>query len=313
MICDGMTQNTTALPHFKTKPSWKGRDELGVHVEGIMVQNRAPHLEFALPNVRLDGNQLIDTVHRTILREQDARAAEGTCLPDVFYLQLDNVNTNKSKDLMAYCSFLVEKGVFKKIKINFLMVGHTHENIDQLFSRFSVSLRSEDALTVKMLMKVARESFTPSPTCEEIFGQLDWNSWIKPHRALFQDISFNLAFRIKRVDGLVVLHTKQYGHQGYKVWRSEAVRCLKSIPADKPNAFKLGRLKPQDMTALYDLHRNIQDHMMLAYTGEIKEFWDHQVQFQQRVNQNLETVDIDCTFPAAATYQAPPGKYLFLH
>ena len=44
MISDGITQKTTALPHFTTKPSWKGQDELGVHVEGIMVHNRAPHL-----------------------------------------------------------------------------------------------------------------------------------------------------------------------------------------------------------------------------------------------------------------------------
>ena len=138
MISDGMTQKTTALPHFTTKPSWKGQDELGVHVEGIMVQNRAPHLEFNLQNVPGNANVLIDTVHRTVIREQEHRRQEGKAMPEVFYLQLDNVNTNTSKTLMAYLGLLVEKGVFKKVKVNFLMVGHTHENIDQLFSRFSV-------------------------------------------------------------------------------------------------------------------------------------------------------------------------------
>lgn len=39
-------------------------------------------------------------------------------------------------------AYLVEKGVFRKIKVSFLMVGHTqivghtHEDIDQVFSKY---------------------------------------------------------------------------------------------------------------------------------------------------------------------------------
>ena len=316
MICDGMTQKTTALPHFKTKPTWKGKDELGVHVEGVMVQNRAPHLEFSLQNVRGDGNVLIDTVHRAVLREQSARQSEQKCMPEVFYLQLDNVNTNKSKDLLAYLSLLVKRGVFKKVKINFLLVGHTHENIDQLFSRFSVRLRKEDALTVKVLMKIAKECFSPAPTCEEIFGQRDWKKYIKPFRGTINDISYNHAFRIKEVDSKVVMHNKQYAaaqNAGYKVWLSEPVDCLLPqvwpfIPGT-PSTHALFPLQQKDYDSLCNLQSNLEQRLSMSYVGETKSFWDNQVKFQQNVMNGTETVHLTTEWPTACTYIQPPGKY----
>ena len=304
-----MTQKTTALPHFTTNPSWKGRDELGVHVMGTMIQNRAPHLEFTLPNVRNDANALIDTVHRSILREQAERQGNNQSMPEVFYLQLDNVNTNKSKDLMAYLSLLVKRGVFMKVKVNFLMVGHTHENIDQMFSRFSVRLRKEAALTVKALMKIARECFTPSPTCEEVVGQRDWHTWLERHRGNGNDISFNLAFRIKMIEGIAVMHSKQYGgtDSGYRIWLSEACVMLPSVPNVVPQPDKLHPLKPQDYLALCNLQHNLEERLSMDYKDETKEFWDTQVDFQQKVIDGTQLVDIPTTWPAAHNYVAPAG------
>ena len=37
--------------------------------------------------------------------------------------------------VLGFMSLLVELKVFKKVKISFLMVGHTHEDVDQVFSR----------------------------------------------------------------------------------------------------------------------------------------------------------------------------------
>ena len=236
-------------------------------------------------------------------------------MPEVLYLQLDNVNTNKSKDLMAYLSLLIEKGIFKKIKINFLLVGHTHENIDQLFSRFSVALRQRDALTVQALMKVAQCSFTPSPTCEEVLAVRDWSKWFKGKRISddrFHDISFNHAFRIKSVDNETVLHTKQYGggHSGYRIWRSDAVRVLPSIPEDVPDTCDLKPLDSRDYFSLCELQRKLKEKISLSYVGEIKEFWDRQVVFQQRVSSGLESVQLTTNWPDPCSYVAPRGKCL---
>jgi hypothetical protein len=75
-------------------------------------------------NVAKDGNLL-----PTILLDYLARVkAERGFLPPVLYLQLDNTaRENKNKFVMTFLSLLVERGVFEKIKVNFLLVGHTHE------------------------------------------------------------------------------------------------------------------------------------------------------------------------------------------
>ena len=55
-------------------------------------------------------------------------------LPPILTLQLDNASRdNKNRWVFAFCSLLIYKGIFREIYINFLIVGHTHEDIDALF------------------------------------------------------------------------------------------------------------------------------------------------------------------------------------
>ena len=54
-------------------------------------------------------------------------------LSELFYA--DSASDNKSNTMMRFLQYLVEKGLFQKIKVGFLMVGHTHEDIGKL-SRF---------------------------------------------------------------------------------------------------------------------------------------------------------------------------------
>ena len=56
------------------------------------------------------------------------------------YISLLAITTNYSlKIILSY---------FQQIKINFLMKGHTHEDCDQLFSRFGLKLSKNDVVTV---------------------------------------------------------------------------------------------------------------------------------------------------------------------
>ena len=84
-------------------------------------------------------------------RVLDMMDAEGTLPTDkherVLYLQCDN--KEKTWALLAYAGDLVRAGKFTKVHVNMLIVGHTHEDIDQVFSRFSVFLKTDSGLTTK--------------------------------------------------------------------------------------------------------------------------------------------------------------------
>jgi hypothetical protein len=59
-------------------------------------------------------------------------------LPLVFNIQLDNACTNnKIRYVFSFSSLLVHREVFREVYINFLIVGHTHEDIDALFGRWN--------------------------------------------------------------------------------------------------------------------------------------------------------------------------------
>ena len=75
-------------------------------------------------------------------------------LPPVLNLQLDNATgDNKNRFVFAFCSLLTYHGVFQEVYINFLIVGHTHDDIDALFGRWSYKLRGIDYPTLPLLMK----------------------------------------------------------------------------------------------------------------------------------------------------------------
>ena len=52
---------------------------------------------------------------------------------------------NKGRFFFAFLAMLVHHSVFDKVLVSFLPVGHTHEDIDQMFSCFADYLRGHNA------------------------------------------------------------------------------------------------------------------------------------------------------------------------
>ena len=61
---------------------------------------------------------------------------------------------NKNRFIFAFCALLVHLGVFEVVKLSFLPVGHTHEDIDQGFQVLAGKLRKADARTLPQLLDV---------------------------------------------------------------------------------------------------------------------------------------------------------------
>jgi hypothetical protein len=65
------------------------------------------------------------------------------------YVQIDNTGSNKCGTVIVACALLVALGICKKIKVNYLEVGHTHEDIDALIGSVVVKLRAMNLPTLE--------------------------------------------------------------------------------------------------------------------------------------------------------------------
>jgi hypothetical protein len=58
---------------------------------------------------------------------------------------MDNyMKDDKKQQLLAFLSLLIVRDVFEKVKIGFLVIGHTHEDIDECFSYLSKMLKQQN-------------------------------------------------------------------------------------------------------------------------------------------------------------------------
>ena len=73
-------------------------------------------------------------------------------LPPILNVQMDNVvSDNKNRYVFCFWSLLVAKCIFREVYVNFMLVGHTHDDIDALFGRWSMALRKESFPTFLFL------------------------------------------------------------------------------------------------------------------------------------------------------------------
>jgi len=114
-----------------------------VHGIGSLVVVTFPDIE------RQGGNLTVECIIRGIkfaINNSDISKVRN------LYIQLDNVSSNKCYTIISSMAALVACGLCKKIKIHYLVVGHTHEDIDALIGIYLIfHIRT---LTNRLLKKV---------------------------------------------------------------------------------------------------------------------------------------------------------------
>ena len=80
-------------------------------------------------------------------------------LPKKLFLQLDNsAKDNKNRYVMAFCSLLTARRIFKEVTVGFLIVGHTHEDIGAHFCYLSKLLKMKNTYVLADLMNAFMDS-----------------------------------------------------------------------------------------------------------------------------------------------------------
>jgi hypothetical protein len=142
LILDGSDNHSFEIPFFGDKrKDWGGVDRPKTRSTGVLVHSSSNdpttgglRLYITDERTKKGTNFNILCLLHTLLAEWDAR---GGKLPTHLYIQLDSAGDNKSKTMMRFCEWLVKSGVFLKVKVCMLPVGHTHEDIDAGFGRLN--------------------------------------------------------------------------------------------------------------------------------------------------------------------------------
>ena len=73
---------------------------------------------------------------------------------------------------MAFCSLLTTKSVFKEVIVGFLIVGHTHKDINALFSYFLKLLKMKNTYILPNLMKAFIDSQKTTASIPELVQEV---------------------------------------------------------------------------------------------------------------------------------------------
>ena len=184
---------------FRASKTLDGLPAHHFHVSGVLNHGGSTKATVFLWDDRWphDPNAFLETLVRTLKAELEAKGK----LKDVLYIQLDNApNTNKNKFVLFFCALLVAWKLFRKVKVSFLLVGHTHEDIDQMFSRFAEALRRADVTSWQQMASLFRNSFTfdlEPPTVHFKKDVYDYKAWMAPHMPKIKNHTEPMCFKME--------------------------------------------------------------------------------------------------------------------
>ncbi|KAL3693141.1 hypothetical protein R1sor_006792 [Riccia sorocarpa] len=171
-------------------------------------------------------------------------------LPPIFMLQMDNsAKDNKNQHVLAFCSELVIRGVFEIVEINFLMVGHTHEDVDALISKVSARTINKDVLTLPALMAEVWGSEAMHPVPMLLEEVADYKTYANECLKSLIGHSQPIGFRFSMADNVPVYRTQKYVDGP---WTPEGGLCLWTkmdghilVPTGEPKALQLPTSHPR--------------------------------------------------------------------
>jgi hypothetical protein len=222
LIIDGADWYSYAIPYFATKTHRSSKlFRAPIYLMGVISHGRGSKC-WVVPGHFKQGTNVVVEI---LIRSLKEMKAAGLNIPKKIFLQLDNTcKQNKNKFLMGILGYLVLVGVADKFIVSFLPVGHTHEDIDQLFSRLVIALMCRDARSVQELMEIIQSAYSDKQgrhtETEEISSINNYSDWICQYldESAFVGITKFRQFVIKKLDEKVIcrVRTVTTGKAGWR-------------------------------------------------------------------------------------------------
>jgi hypothetical protein len=179
--------------------------------------------------------------------------------PSILFVQMDNGSENKNRWMFGFLSMLVFWKWFDEINLFFLQPGHTHEDIDQLFSTISMHLDCTTIGSYPSLLSSLPKSWkniTP-PSISTIPAYMNWSGWMSPHLKDFSGHGSCYAFifrtKVNGKPGMKMKTLASFPHwQGLSHDPDNWIELFTSIPQGQP---VLIFPQPVDAPLISDLHK----------------------------------------------------------
>jgi hypothetical protein len=162
IVIDAATQANFLLPRLggRTPKELQGKPRWSFKLTAAYCYGFG-FFPFLVHDSQKAGPNLVWTVCWEVLCEM--RAHYGYW-PETLHITLDNTTgENKTQVMFSFCGWLVKSGKVKQVRILFLMVGHTHIIIDQIFGTITIGLRREELLLPIDLMKNIDATMAKNP------------------------------------------------------------------------------------------------------------------------------------------------------
>ena len=185
MIFDKWDSAKTTVPWFVRPPKcWTklSHDVLEQHVLGFLVHGSPSNHVFLFTfngTIKGDANVNIEGTRRVLLKLYAERP-----MPQIIFANADNASDNKCWAMLLFWAMLVLHGYTEEVFFSFLLVGHTHEDIDQLFSRLTAYLREKhgNVWTPQQFQAAMKVCLSGDPAyVETVETVLDWTGFLTPH------------------------------------------------------------------------------------------------------------------------------------
>lgn len=288
IIVDGMDQNTTMVPRMRQTVKNIEYRFVKTHLCGALVHGIGLYCDVWFgAHHKHDSNQVVSTLLHVI---GDVKRRKRF-LPPTLRIQADNcTRENKNIYMFALCVSLVGLGFFQEVELSFLIVGHTHEDIDQRFSCISNVLKRSDIDSLKEMLSLIEqgtsitEAFVSARLLENVW---DWKSFITPHLLTGGDslvgITFphHMRFYMDNREGVGKVRV-QHKHYSKDKWGPElGTKTLQSLPnkEERPSFAKVFAADERELKALDDFiaykERCIQRFQHPEKNGEAKREAEH--------------------------------------
>ncbi|CAC5393350.1 unnamed protein product [Mytilus coruscus] len=238
VIIDNMDQSKTNLPrfplHFKNETTL---EKMHHHVTGVLCHGLNKAYTFTWTDQFSSDCNITLNCLMSVLGDV---ATENGGLPPTLYIQADNSpKDNKNKYVIMFLAMLVKMEI---IKLTFLMVGHTHEDVDQLFSRISVKASKEKTTTIPSLLDLIKRSYTPQPIAKHIESLYDFRDQMAYPSSL-AGIKNQHVFKLTKDGDKIFLAMKEWPLESAPYKTLELTNILQNLDMPRkvePNMEKIG-------------------------------------------------------------------------